>query len=80
MIYDHVGAMKDPFNQDLAAEFWRSQKKVISIFTKHGPRIKHTIQKIIYWGPSFSLLEIRLPKVGGGGDGGAFLKDYMKTK
>ena len=33
MIYDHVGAIRDPFKQDLAPEFCRHQK-VISILTE----------------------------------------------
>ena len=33
MIHDHVGAIRDPFRQDLAQEFCRNQKIVIIILT-----------------------------------------------
>ena len=33
MIYDRVGAIRDPLKQDLAPEFYRNQK-VISILTE----------------------------------------------
>ena len=34
MIYDHVGAFRDPLKQDLAPEFCRNQNRVISILTE----------------------------------------------
>ena len=34
MIYDHVGAIKDPLKQDVAPEFCRNEKSVISILTE----------------------------------------------
>ena len=34
MIYDRVVAIRDPLKQDLVPEFYRNQKKVISILTE----------------------------------------------
>ena len=34
MIYDRVGAIRDPLKQDLAPEFYQKPKKVISILTE----------------------------------------------
>ena len=45
MIYDHVGAIKDPLKQDLAPEFCRNEKNVISILTEthiNHDKIHHT--------------------------------------
>ena len=63
MIYDHVGATRDPFKQDLAPKFCKIQKKS-SVFSLKliSTMIKHTIHGIIDWAPSFSLLEIATQK------------------
>ena len=59
MIYDHVGAIRDPYKQDLAPGFCRNQKKLQVSQLKLIPNvIKHTIQEIIDWIPSFSFLEM----------------------
>ena len=45
MIYDHVGAIKDPLKQDVAPEFCRNEKNVISILTEthiNHDKIHHT--------------------------------------
>ena len=44
MIYDHVGAIRDPLKQDLALEFCKNQNKIISILTEthiNHDRIHH---------------------------------------
>ena len=48
MIYDYVGAIRDPFKQDLAPKFCRNQKK-LSVFQLKliSTIIKHTMQEII---------------------------------
>ena len=63
MIYDRVGAAKDLLKQDLAPEFCRNQKKS-SVFQLKliSTMTKYTIQEIIDWAPSFSLLEIATEK------------------
>ena len=63
MIYDHVGATRDPFKQDLAPKFCKIQKKS-SVFSLKliSTMIKHTMHGIIDWAPSFSLLEIATQK------------------
>ena len=44
MIYDHVGAIRDPLKQDLALAFCWNQNKVISILLKLiSTMIKYTI-------------------------------------
>ena len=63
MIYDCVGAAKDLLKQDLAPEFCRNQKKSSVFWLKLiSTIIKYTIQEIIDWAPSFSLLEIAIQK------------------
>ena len=63
MIYEHVGAIRDPFKQDLPPELCRNQKKSSVFLLKlMSTMIKHTIQEIIGWTPSFSLLEIATQK------------------
>ena len=63
MIYDHAGATRDPLKPDLAPEFCRNQKKS-SLFKLKLilNMMKYTIQEIIDWVPSFSLLEIVIQK------------------
>ena len=39
MIYANVGSIRDPLKQDLALDFYRKQKKYLSILTE--TRIKH---------------------------------------
>ena len=58
MIYDSVGATTHPLN--LAPEF--RQKQIFFNLKLISSMIKYTIQEIIDWAPSFSLLEIALQK------------------
>ena len=54
MIYDHVGATRYPFKQDLAPEFCRNQKKSSVFYLELiSTMIKHTIQEIIDRAPIF---------------------------
>ena len=63
MIYEHLGAIRDPFKQDLPSELCTNQKKSSVFLLKlMSTMIKHTIQEIIGWTPSFSLLEIATQK------------------
>ena len=41
MIYANVGCIRDPLKQDLALDFYRKQKKYISILTETIKHIKH---------------------------------------
>ena len=55
MIYDHVGAVRDPLKQDLALEFCWNQNKIITLLNEthiNHHQIHH--KKIIDWVPSFS--------------------------
>ena len=63
MICDRVGVIRDPLKQDLAPEFYWNQKKS-SVFKLKltSIRIKYTIQAIIDWIQSFSLLYILIQK------------------
>ena len=60
MIYDPVGATRDPLNQ-----IWHliltQPNKVIKL-KLISTMIKYTMQEIIDWAPSFSLLEIAIQK------------------